>query len=41
MKWAFEIITALCARKFYGKIIISFQNGQIKFITKEETLKPE
>lgn len=37
-----KLIKDLIARKFYGKIIISFENGRINpIVRKEETLKIE
>jgi hypothetical protein len=41
MKWAAKIITDLIARKFYGKLTISFEGGRIVMARKEETLKPQ
>jgi hypothetical protein len=36
-----KIITDLVARKFYGKLTLSFEKGKITLIKKEETIKPE
>ena len=41
MKEALKIITDLCARKFYGKLTLSFENGKIVMYRKEETIKPK
>ena len=42
MKELLKLITNLIARKFHGKIIISFQNGQIQpIVRQEETIKLE
>ena len=40
MNWIAKIITDLQARKFYGKLTITFENGHIRVAKKEETLKP-
>ena len=34
-----KIITDLIARKFYGKLTISFENGKIVLINKSENIK--
>ena len=34
-----DLIQKLVEDKFYGKIEISFENGQIVFVKKAETLK--
>jgi len=39
MKQLFNFITDLVAGKFYGKLIISFQNGNISHVIKEESIK--
>jgi hypothetical protein len=41
MNWIAKLIKDLCARKFYGKLTITFENGQIKLARKEETIKPD
>lgn len=41
MKWITKTITDLMARKFYGKLTITFENGHIRMAKKEETLKPQ
>lgn len=41
LKWAFKLIQDLSSRKYYGKLIISIENGKITLIKKEESLKPE
>ena len=41
MKWLVKFITDLIARKFFGKIIVSFENGKIVHLRKEESIKPE
>jgi len=40
MKQTIKIMHDLIARKFYGKLTISFENGKIVLIRKEETIKP-
>lgn len=40
LNWAFKIIKDLSARKYYGKLTISIENGKIVLIKKEENLKP-
>lgn len=40
MNEAIKIIKDLMARKFYGKLTISFENGKIVLYRKEETIKP-
>lgn len=40
MTQTIKIINDLIARKFYGKLTISFENGKIVLIRKEETIKP-
>jgi hypothetical protein len=34
-----KIIKDLIARKFYGKLTLSFENGKIVLLRKEETIK--
>ncbi len=41
MNWLIKTITDLVSRKFYGKLTISFEKGQVRLVKKEETLKPE
>lgn len=36
-----KFIEELKAKAFYGKITVSFENGKITLIRKEETFKPE
>jgi len=40
MNWITKIINDLISRNFYGKITISFENGKITMVKKEETMKP-
>jgi len=40
MKWLSKYITDLIARKFYGKITVSFEKGRITHLKKEESIKP-
>ena len=40
LNWLIKIIKDLIARKFYGKVTVSFEKGNITHIHKEETLKP-
>ena len=40
MNWAIKIITDLCSRKFYGKLVLSFEAGKVTNIKKEENIKP-
>jgi hypothetical protein len=39
MKEAIKIIQDLCARKWYGKLTLSFENGKIVIAKKEETIR--
>lgn len=39
MKELIKFITDLMSRKFYGKVIISFENGKITHLKKEESIK--
>lgn len=41
MNWLIKLLTDLSARKFFGKVIISFEDGKVQLVKKEETLKPE
>jgi hypothetical protein len=34
-----KILTDLMDKKFYGKIVLTFQHGKIIIIKKEETIK--
>lgn len=38
--WLNNIISQAQAKKFYGTIKISFDNGQVKRVQKEESLRP-
>jgi hypothetical protein len=38
--WIKEIFKSLMERGFYGKLVLSFENGKIVTARKEETLKP-
>jgi hypothetical protein len=40
MKKIIELIKSLVDSRFYGKITISFEAGNITLIRKEETMKP-
>ena len=40
MIWLTKIIKDLIARKFYGKITITFDAGKPVLMRKEETIKP-
>ena len=40
LKETIKIITDLCSRKFYGKLVISFEAGNITNINKSENIKP-
>lgn len=40
LNWLIKVVQDLGARKFYGKLTISFENGNIVLAKKEETLKP-
>ncbi len=39
MKKLIELITDLIERKFYGKVTISFEAGNIVVVKKEESIK--
>ncbi len=39
MKTLIELITDLIERKFYGKVTISFEAGNIVVVKKEESIK--
>lgn len=41
MEWVIKIIKGVALRRFWGKLIISFENGKIVGIKKAENLKPE
>ena len=41
MKEAIKIITDLISRRFYGKLIITFNDGKIVLFNKDQTIKPE
>jgi hypothetical protein len=41
MTWIMKLIKELIDAKYYGKLIINFQNGDIVHAVKEESLKPE
>jgi hypothetical protein len=38
MKLLFELILRLVSAKFYGELIIKFQNGVVKHVEKHESL---
>lgn len=40
IKWLIRIINDLSARKYYGKLTISFESGKVVIVKKEETMKP-
>ena len=40
MTRALELIKDWISRKIYGKLTLSFENGKIVLIRKEETIKP-
>ena len=41
IKQAIAVIVDLAARKFRGKLIISFEKGEITVIKKNESLSPK
>jgi hypothetical protein len=41
MNWIAKIITDLISKRFWGKIVITFENGKITRAIKEESLRPE
>ena len=40
MEWITAVIRQLTGAGWYGKLIISIENGRITLVKKEETLKP-
>jgi len=40
LEWLLKILNNLVKTRFYGKIILQFEAGNITLIKKEETLKP-
>ena len=38
VEWLISIISSLVSSKFYGTVIISFKNGKIVNVKKEESL---
>lgn len=38
--WLLSQLKRLAEEQFYGKLSISFENGKISVLRKEETLKP-
>jgi hypothetical protein len=39
IEWLTSIIKALVLGKFYGKVILTFENGKLVSVKKEESLK--
>jgi hypothetical protein len=40
-RWMCETISQILNGKFFGKLTISFENGKIVSVKKEESLRPE
>ena len=40
MNWIFDLIKKLGQDKFYGKLVLSFENGKIVHGKREESFKP-
>ena len=38
--WPIEIYHELKKSRFYGKLVLQFENGKVTLIRKEDTLKP-
>lgn len=40
MDWAIKLLKSLAETMFYGKIILSFENGKIAHVEKRSSHKP-
>ena len=38
--WVRQLVESAQARKFFGKIVLTFVNGEVKHAEKQESLKP-
>jgi hypothetical protein len=38
--WLLKLVGDLVGEKFFGKIILNFENGKVTTVRKEQTLKP-
>jgi hypothetical protein len=41
MEQAISLIKQLASDRFYGSLTVKFENGEVVFLRKEETIKPQ